>query len=1251
MGRVGSRLVILLAVVVCSAMRPGIAADSKAIFDGSTLAGWEGAAAHWRVEDAAITGEIPAETRLGTNQFLWWEGSVADFDLELEFRITGGPQVNSGVQFRSARLPDGHAQGYQADLDDGTLWAGRIYDEHGRGLLVERGTRVAIAPDGRKWADVFAAPDAVKAAVRPGDWNRYRIRATAAHTTVWINDELAAVLDDRDAKEADFSGRLALQLHSGPGPAKVQFRDIRLTALGETGSGPRTAAAAAPTATPQGAADTAAPPAPPDVGREHSSPVLWHTVANEPMPLPGTIGANAAAATIDGMFVTPGFRCDLVAAEPAIHQPIAFAIDPRGRLWIAEAYAYPNRRPDGEPRDRIVILADEDGDGSFESRRVFCEGLNLISGLEVGFGGVFVGAAPYLLFIPDLDGDDLPDGPPEVLLDGWGFQDTHETLNSFTWGPDGWLYGCHGVFTTSNVGPPGTPPAERQQLKAGVWRWHPVRREFEIFATGGSNQWGLDFTAEGDLFMTHCRSFFGGGGTSHVIRNGHFWNQVNTGHAPFICREPPAFAPDMRNYLPAASRYDSGEGGAGKKGSDAVYGGHSHVGTMVYLGDNWPAIYRGRIFTHNLHGRQLNHQEVVRRGSGYEVFPAGQDMLFVPDQTYVAVDLQYGPDGSIYVIDWCDLQHCHTNNDAQWDRSNGRVYRVAWKETYRPVTVDLAAKTDADLIALHSHANKWFVRTARRLLQERAAAGRLDTAAIVPLLAAAVAPEPEAALEALWTLHVTGHLDEALLAAALAHRSEYVRGQAVQLATERPGYPRIPAAMLVSVAAEDRSALVRRSLASALPALADADRWLVAAALARHGADTAERFLPTLTWTGLAPLVGSDPARALAIAAATPQQGLADSIRWYLGRIPAGRDLLVGEIATAESATAERTLRLLDFALADVRRTEPPSAWPVAAARFGGNEELATVIARLSVGFGDAAMLERMRGLLTDRKAEAHQRRLAFELVRRRNDPVDVPQFVSLLTEPEFRGDVIPLVAESNDPAVAATLLELLIELDDQQRSAALTSLVSKAPFAAPLLDAVERGQLAKDSLSAVHVRQLRGLQGDAIAPRVNALWGKLNESPAAAQATMARLAKIWAEAPKWAIDHRDHGRTVFTRACGSCHVHGDSGGRLGPNLTGAWTNGPGYFIENVVDPNAVVGPDYQLTVLVTDNGRSLNGIMVEETPALVVLRTTDGEIRVPIETIDERTVSPVSMMPAGLFENLPEADFLALMKFLTTKP
>src|SRR5207247_3839841 len=216
----------------------------------------------------------------------------------------------------------------------------------------------------------------------------------------------------------------------------------------------------------------------PQVERLRTSPVLQHL---KPNPMPSS-PRTPAEQTLAQMYLPEGFQAEVVVEEPEVQQPVAFTFDEHGRIWVAEAYSYPQKRPDGQGLDKIVIFEDRDGDGKFETRKVFAEGLNLVSGLEVGYGGVWVGAAPQLLFIPDRNHDDVPDGPPEVLLDGFGFQDTHECLNSFLWGPDGWLYGNQGVFNYARIGKPGVRDAQRTELRAGVWRYHPVRRQFEVFA-------------------------------------------------------------------------------------------------------------------------------------------------------------------------------------------------------------------------------------------------------------------------------------------------------------------------------------------------------------------------------------------------------------------------------------------------------------------------------------------------------------------------------------------------------------------------------------------------------------------------------------------------------------------------------------------------------------------------------------------------------------------------------------------------
>jgi len=339
------------------------------------------------------------------------------------------------------------------------------------------------------------------------------------------------------------------------------------------------------------------------------------------------------------MTVPPGFKVTLFAGEPDVVQPIAMAIDDRGRVWIAEAYSYPRRVPDSQARDRILIFEDTNGDGRFDRRKIFADHLNLVSGLEVGFGGAWVGSAPHLLFIPDRDGDDRPDGPPQVLLDGWGQHDTHETLNSFIWGPDGWLYGCHGVFTHSLVGKPGAKGALRTPINAGIWRYHPVRHVFEVFAHGTSNPWGIDFDARGQMIITACVIPH----LYHMIQGGRFERQAGQHFNQYTYDDIKTIA-DHRHYVGA-----NPHGGNGR--SDSAGGGHAHSGAMIYLGGAWPALYDGSLFMNNIHGARINRDVLTESGSGF-IGSHAPDFLLANDVWSQIVSLKCGPDGSLFMIDW-----------------------------------------------------------------------------------------------------------------------------------------------------------------------------------------------------------------------------------------------------------------------------------------------------------------------------------------------------------------------------------------------------------------------------------------------------------------------------------------------------------------------------------------------------------------------------------------------------------------------
>ncbi len=984
----------------------------------------------------------------------------------------------------------------------------------------------------------------------------------------------------------------------------------------------------------------------PDVKRLQSSPVLRDL---KPNPM-ASEARTPAEKTLAQMYLPEGFRAVLVASEPEVRQPVAFAIDARGRLWVAEAYSYPQKQPPGKGLDRVVIFEDADGDGRFESRKVFTTGLNLVSGIEVGFGGVWIGAAPELLFIPDKDGDDVPDSSPQVLLEGFGYQDTHECLNSFTWGPDGWLYGNQGVFNFARIGKPGTATEQRTELRAGVWRYHPLRHEFEVFAHGGSNPWGLDYDETGQLFMTHCRSYWGRGLTTHVLQGGQFWNQANANYPPFIVSDPSSDFPNYQNFLLASARYDHGAGGAGPKGSDAIYGGHSHVGTMIYLGDNWPDDYRGHLFTHNLGGHQINQQINKPLGSGYDTVHAGKDVFFCTDPKYVAIDLQYGPDGAVYVIDWYDQQHCHNPISERWDRANGRIYRLEHAAGYKPARVNLTALNDLDLVKLMSHKNQWYPRTARRVLMERASAKPIDKEAVSGLRTQLSTDAHRATrLNTLWTLHGIG-VSSDILPRLLNDKDEVLRAWSVQLATERAPITGAVIDRLVSLARVDPSPIVRRYLASAIQRIPEKPAWDLIEGLASRHEDREDRNLPLLLWHGLGPRMEKNPARAMDLAAITPIPQLADWIYWYAATLKAiSLNQVIILIGKTTGETQRRRLAGLSLAMESRVNTPEPSGWKSVAPILYASEDprVRRQAERLASVFGDTSVFARLRKELLDPGADKDARRHALDVLGRSPDLNSLSAFIKLLDEPSYRGRALTLLGRFDDASITPAILDRFQSFAPAEKTAAINALTSRASLAVPLLEAVAKGALKRDQLTAYHVRQLGQLHNPEVDSRLTKTWGRILKTPAERQTQITRLEKVFDEAPLWAYDGRE-GRKHFQKICASCHKLGDDGNRIGPELTGAGAHGIRYYLENIVDPDAVIGTDFQMTTIETSKGEVLSGLLVSETPSSITLRTIADQVLVAKTDAVRRATSEKSLMPEGLLEALPEREQIELLKFLT---
>lgn len=949
---------------------------------------------------------------------------------------------------------------------------------------------------------------------------------------------------------------------------------------------------------------------------------------------PPTPEAAAKAIT-----VPDGFSVSLFAGEPDVRQPIAMTLDDRGRIWVLESYSYHEwEKWEDRGEDRIVILEDSDNDGRHDKRTVFWTGGNHASGMAVGWGGVWVCDSPNLIFIPDRNRDDKPDGEPEIVLDGWTKKGVHNFFNGLTWGIDGWLYGRHGITAPSLVGAPGTPEDKRTALDCSIWRFHPVTKKFEVVCQGTTNPWGLDWNDVGELFFSN-----------NV--NGHLWHAIPGAYFPRMNNHGEGLGKNVYDRIGmcadhlhhAGSTDDWGKTRDAKGVHGKLGGGHTHCGAMIYLGGKWPEKYSNTIFMSNTHGRRLNNDRIERRGSGY-VGRHEADFMFANDAWYRGVTQIYGPDGDVFISDWCDDGECHDHDGVH--RISGRIYKITWGGPGKAEAIDLWRATDERLVAYQLDKNEWYARMARSILQQRAVAGKLDGKLVGEALedifiGDSTVPQR---IRALLTLKVTGLLGDAQIASALGDQSEHLRAWGVRMAAEDGGDKWV--GHLQKLAESDPSALVRVYIASSMAQLPAKQRWPLAQALAQHAEDSDDHNIPLMLWYGIKDVTADDPGQAVALLKQAKFPVVPQSIARCLAE--AGQlDPLVavlGEITDGD--TRQRVLAGMVAALKGRQGVKAPAGWAAVMKESRSSPEALPLALRLNFVFDEAGTLTELERTLADSKASVEAKRLALELIGESGRKESAAAILALLAMEKLRPDAIEALAAFDQPEIGAALVAQYGKYPAADQLAVVNTLTANPKFARQLLDAIEAKTLPSQAVTAYHARQIQTFKSKELNKQLAKVWGTLGRSSEEKRA----LIKTWQDQltpDVLAKADFENGRLKYQQLCMACHNLRGEGGNIGPDLTGANRGDIAYMLENIIDPSATLPQDFKLTIITRKDGTVLSGNVASENEYTITLSTPAGVQSVAVKDVAKREVLDQSIMPEGLLATLKPDEVRDLLGFL----
>ena len=970
--------------------------------------------------------------------------------------------------------------------------------------------------------------------------------------------------------------------------------------------------------------------------------------------------------------------------EPLVAQPTHLSYDARGRLWVAQYRQYPypaglkmlsrdkyyrahyDKVPPAPPnhdrgRDVISIHEDTDGDGVFDKHKVFVDGLNMANAALPGRDGVWVMNTPYLLFYPDRDGDDVPDGPPTVHLAGFGLEDTHSVGNGLVWGPDGWIYGAQGSTTSSRVVRPGIDVPERGVHAAStstgaavpeqsntslagtvkraearapnpegvyfegcmVWRYHPVTRAYEIFAEGSGNVFGLEFDGEGRLFSGHNGAETRGW---HYLQGGYYMKQ----------------GVDPGKFGPPRNPYAFGELPWMKLAAPIQR--FTHM-LAVVEGTAMPESRQGQMFWVDPIHSLLIGTERQPRGATFGTRDLGS-VLTSGDDGFRPVYIVNAPDGSLHVADFYEHYIAHGQHyQSQIDPTTGRIYRLRGKGSVLEKDVNLERKSTDELLVLLSHLNKWHRQTAARVLGWRA------TPEVVEKLRAMLS-SPSAPLAALWALHQAGGLDETTAIATLKHPSAPVREWTVRLLGDRKQFSDRLAVAMQEQARAETDVRVRAQMASSARRLPAEQALSLVTALFMHDEDSDDPCVPLLCWWVLETHLTQHRAAVLVLFQSTAlwerplvQEHILPRLMRRFAVEGRRQDLIVcAKLLRAASSPGQSAQLMKGFEEAYRGR-----------AMTGLPDELLTALAStgnaplvLRVRQREAAAVDEALAQIQDAKAKLEDRLLYTRTLGEVREPKAMKPLLSLATSEHpaaLRKAALVALTAYEDQGIGTSVAAELPKLPNDVRPSALALLVSRSEWSAALLGSLEAKRFDIALVPPDIAERLRQSKDK----RVSEFAAKL--LPHASAASTAALQKRITEVEdilKRSPGNPYSGEVLFTQRCAACHKLFFKGGNVGPDLTAYQRDNLGTLLISILNPNAEIREGYAYVEVETADGRNLGGFLTDRDAQVTVLRGLDGQ-DVTLRAADVRSIEPIgrSLMPEGLLDDLNDDQLRDLFAYL----